>query len=289
MKKVSFLGLGAMGARMAARLIAASYTVTVYNRSAEKAAALAKQGAQVAESPKQAAEASEIVISMVTDDLASRELWCKPNSGALAGLGADSLVLASSTLSQQWVVELAEKVNTAGAAFIDAPVVGTLPHAEQGQLLYLLGAEADDVAIVGELLSHLSQKQLHVGPVGHGAVYKLAINALFAGQVALLAEILHSLKNQGIATGEAMEQLAQTPVLSPVAQGAGQLMAVEKFAPMFPVRLVRKDLQYAQDMARATGLVAPVLESIGQIYQQAQESGFGELNITGVWKNYSSE
>ena len=141
MNKVAFLGIGAMGERMARNLLRAGYQLAVFNRSHSKTATLRSEGATVYESPRDAAAVSDIVISMVTDDSASREVWLDARSGALAAVGKGKTCIEMSTVTPAWVRELASRVQASGGAFVEAPVVGSRPQAEAGQLVVLAGGE----------------------------------------------------------------------------------------------------------------------------------------------------
>ncbi|MEM7786339.1 MAG: NAD(P)-dependent oxidoreductase [Bacteroidota bacterium] len=194
---VSILGLGAMGARMAARLLAAGHAVNVWNRTPERAAPLVDAGARLGASPRDAASGAEVVISMVTDDAAARAVWTGPE-GAVFGLGPGAVAVESSTLTPAAVAELAEAVTEAGAVFLDAPVAGSRPQAEAGALVYLVGGDAQAVERVRPLFDVLGGAVHHVGPTGQGAAVKLAVNALFATQVAAVAELLAMLQASGV-------------------------------------------------------------------------------------------
>ena len=130
MNKIAFLGLGAMGLRMAANLVNAGHSVTVWNRDPAKAAPRAALGAGIAGTPKAAAGGAEIVIAMVRDDEASRRVWLDPETGALGWLGRHAIAVESSTLSVGWVKALAAAAGERGISFLDAPVVGSRPQAE---------------------------------------------------------------------------------------------------------------------------------------------------------------
>jgi 3-hydroxyisobutyrate dehydrogenase len=193
--RIAVLGLGAMGSRMAARLLGAGHQVSVYNRSAGPAHDLVAAGAVAGKTPRAAAEGAEIVIAMVRDNEASRAIWCDEQDGALRGFGAGAIAIESSTLTPGWVRELGAEVQQAGARFLDAPVVGSRPQADAGQLIHLVGGDADIFDRAKGVLSALGGAAHHVGPVGAGARLKLAVNALFGVQVAALAELLALLKN----------------------------------------------------------------------------------------------
>ena len=278
---VSILGLGAMGARMAARLLDAGHTVTVWNRTPERAAPLVAAGARLGASPCDAASGADIVVSMVTDDDASRAVWTGPK-GTLAGLATGAVAVESSTLSPSWTTDLAASVRDAGATFLDAPVAGSRPQADAGALIYLVGGDAEAVERVRPVFEVLGGAVHHVGPVGQGAAIKLAVNALYAVQVAAVAEQLAMLRAAGVDEARAAEVLGATPVASPAAVGAMGAIVARRFDPLFPIDLVEKDLRYAVAAARAGGAEAPVTEAARAVFGRAQEAGLGGDNITGV-------
>lgn len=289
LKKIAVLGLGAMGSRMAMNLIAAGYDVTVWNRSPEPTKLLATKGAAVAASPKQAAETTDTVISMVTDNEASRNVWLNPETGAVLGLSEGKVAIASSTLTVDWTKKLGAKVERRGAKFLDAPVVGSRPQAEAGKLIYLVGGEAATLAQVEEILSSVSGAIHHVGAIGQGTAMKLAVNTLFGIQVVALAELLELLGKQGIAPAKAMVCLGELPVTSLAAKGVGGLIVANKHAPMFPIELVEKDFRYALETAQAVNASTPTAKAIHTIYQQAIAQGYGNDNITGVIQLFKSK
>ena len=282
---VSILGLGAMGARMAARLLAAGHPVTVWNRTPEAAGPLRDQGAAVAPTPREAAAAGDIVVSIVRDDEASRAVWSGPD-GALAGLPPGTVAVESSTLTPERIREWAEQVASAGAVPLDAPVVGSRPQAEAGALAYLVGGDGEALERARPVFGVLGGAVHHVGPVGQGAAMKLAVNALFALQVAACAELVHFLRRAGIEPERAVEVLGALPVTSPAAGAALGAIAARRFDPLFPVALVEKDLRYAQDAAESVGAALPLASAGADVFAQAQAAGYGDLNVTGVARLY---
>ncbi len=285
---VAFLGLGAMGARMAARALNAGHTLTVWNRTASRADALLASGeplsgATRAATPEAAASGAEIIVSMVRDDEASREVWTG-DAGALAGLASGAVAIEASTLTPGWARELGDAVAARGAHFLDAPVAGSRPQAEAGALGVLVGGEAGPLATARPVLESWAGGIHHLGPVGAGATMKLAVNALFAIQAAALAETLASLRRAGLATPEAAAFLGTLPIASPAAARLGGLMASGDFAPNFPVALVQKDLAYAAQMASGE---APVTEAARGAFARAEREGFGGDDIAGIAQVYA--
>lgn len=284
MNKVAVLGLGAMGFRMAQKLLAARYEVAVYNRSKEPAEALASEGAFLADSPRQAAEKANLVISMVTDVEASRELWLNEESGAINGLGKASIAIESSTLTVVWVQELAQAIAHRGAEFLDAPVVGSRPQAQAGELIYLVGGAAATVAKVESVLSLLGSTLHHLGEVGAGTMMKLAVNGFFGIQVAAFGELLGTLKKFGFAEAQAVELFATLPITSIALKRIGGLMVSRAFAPNFPIRLVEKDLGYLTETAVSLEASATLAQAAQEVFAHAKQAGFSEDDIAGTYQ-----
>lgn len=287
MAKIAFLGLGAMGSRMARSLIAAGHEMTVWNRSAALARALADHGAMIASSPRAAATGADIVIAMLRDDQASRSVWLDDDDGALAGMSAGALAIECSTLTVAWARELAGAVHKAGHSFLDAPVVGSRPQAEGRQLIFLAGGAASDVERATPFFSAMGQATHHVGGNGCGSAVKLAVNALFAIQVAGMAELITMLKADGVDITRAVEVIGATSVASVAAKGAAASMLAGNFAPMFPVELVAKDLDYVASAVAAGRNRAPLSAATRLAMGEAIAKGFGNDNLTGVVRIYN--
>lgn len=282
MSAIAVLGLGAMGARMAARLIAAGHAVTVWNRSSQATQPLRALGATIASTPRLAVQGAEIVIAMVFDDAASRTVWLDEKSGALGGLSASALAVESSTLTPVWIQELGAAVTARGAAFIDAPVAGSRPQAEAGQLIFMAGGEAQAIERARPVLLQLGGALHHVGPLGSGAWLKLVVNSLFATQVAAMAEQMALLRVAGVDPERALAALKTMPVTSAAAGGAATLMLARDFAPQAPVDLIAKDLGYAMRSAERAGASLPLTAAVAEQYKAASAAGFGAENLVAV-------
>lgn len=283
MAAVGFMGLGAMGHRMAARLLKAGHTLTVYNRTPAAASALQAQGATLAQTPREVAQRSDVIFSMVRDDEASQDIWLNENNGATHGLKPGSIAVECSTLSPTYIRQLAHRINKTGAAFLDAPVAGSRPQAEAGQLIFLVGGQAVTLEAVHPLLLTMGTGIHHAGPNGNGATLKLAVNSLFAIQVAALAETLRWLKKEGISNADAVAIFNTLPTTSPALQGIGKLIATENDSPLFTIDLVAKDLRYATSIA--TSDTSPLLvDTARQLFEHAVQQGLGESNITAIRK-----
>jgi 3-hydroxyisobutyrate dehydrogenase len=284
MSRIALLGAGAMGSRVAQHLINANHQVVVYNRTVDRVTALLALGAVYAATPREAAEQAEIVISMVTDDEASRAIWLAPETGAVMGLGDGVIAIESSTLTTGWTRELATEIESYGADFLDAPVVGSRPQAEAGKLIYLVGGKAEILARVQDILRSAGTAVHHIGAVGQGMAMKLAVNALLGIQIAALAELIGMLEKHGVSPAKAMECLGELPVISPAAKGAGSLILANNHAPMFPIHLVEKDFRYVMQTAQVVDALTPVSSAIHDLYQMAIAQGHGGDNITAIAK-----
>jgi 3-hydroxyisobutyrate dehydrogenase-like beta-hydroxyacid dehydrogenase len=285
MSRIAFLGLGAMGSRMAASLVAKDHDVTVWNRDPAKTAPLRDAGATVALTPRAAAADAEVVIAMVRDDGASRQVWLDDATGALDAVRPDAIAVECSTLGLEWTRALAQRFAARGRSFLDAPVVGSRPHAEQRQLVFVVGGTRDSFARAEPLLSCMGSAAHHAGPNGAGMLAKLLVNALFAVQVAALAELIGAVRRTGLDAARIAEVVCATPACSMAAAGAARSMLADAFAPMFPVALAAKDLGYAL-AAGGPADVAPMVAAARAVFAAGIAAGWGEENLTSIAKLY---
>lgn len=269
MARITFLGLGAMGRRMAARL-APHHELVVWNRSEGPVV----PGAVRAPTPAAAVREAEVVFCMVTDDEASHAVWLG-GEGALAAMPPGALAVESSTVSPAHARRLGERAAARGLRFVDGPVAGSTPQAEAGALAFLLGGAAEDVQAVEPILSGLSAVRIHAGPVGAGATLKLMVNALFAVQVVAMGEVLALGEACGLPAARSLELLAPLPVTSKAAAGAGALIVADDHAPRFPVSLVEKDLRYAVEAG-----AGDVVEAARHRFAALAAFGLGAANLT---------
>ncbi|TPW26221.1 NAD(P)-dependent oxidoreductase [Pararhizobium mangrovi] len=284
MARIAFLGLGAMGARMAANFLAAGHTLTVWNRTSERTEPLVEKGASAMETPRAAVEGADFVMAMVRDDAASEAVWCDAETGALAGMKAGAVAVESSTVSLEWAHKLARAAGDRGVAFADAPVSGSLPQAESGDLVYLVGADDGAFTALEPVLAAAGKTVRHCGPVGAGASMKLAINLMLGVQGAAMAEALALAEKQGVALETAVDIIASTPVCSPVAKGAAGLMAKGDFSPLFPVSLMEKDFGLIDAAARASGAKTPISAAVRTVYRDGVDAGLAEENYPAIVK-----
>jgi 3-hydroxyisobutyrate dehydrogenase len=281
MQKVAFLGLGVMGSRMAARLLDGGMTVTAWNRRPDRAEPLRARGAIIAASPRDAVWDADVVISMVADDEASRLVWLG-EGGALAGVRTDAVAVECSTLSPGWVQSLAERARETGVAFLDAPVTGSRPQAENGELLFLVGGDREAVERVRPVLRPMSRDVVHLGPVGSGARMKLVNNVTSAVQASALAEALAFIEACGLEPTAAMSVLTSGAPGSPLVKTLAPRMMLRDYDVNFQLALMRKDVVYAIAEARRCGVELGTAAAARGLLDAAMAAGLGESDFSAI-------
>jgi 3-hydroxyisobutyrate dehydrogenase len=272
-----------MGGGMARRLLTSGYPVVGYNRSPARTAALQRDGASIASSPRTAAEGAAVVFSMVADDVASRAMWLG-QEGALAGAAAGTVIVECSTLSVGWVNELARAVAGAGGRFLDAPVTGSKQAAAAGELNFIVGGSSDDLAMVHPAFMAMGKRVVHVGPTGSGALVKLVNNFLAGVQVAALAEAFAWMERTDLDRAKAVSFLMEGAAASPVTKVVAERIIAADFSPNFLLRLMAKDLGYAMDEARGKNLSLQTAGTALNRFREAISDGQGDEDMAAVVK-----
>jgi 3-hydroxyisobutyrate dehydrogenase len=278
---IAFLGLGIMGSGMARRLLANGFAVTVFNRTPEKSKALAANGARVAKSPLEAASGAGVIISMVADDDASRGMWLG-ESGALADAARGTVCIESSTVTVDWVRELAAAVATKQCEFLDAPVTGSKSHAASGELNFLVGGDHNTVEKVRPVFAAMGKTVLPVGPIGSGALLKLINNFVCGVEVAALAEAMAMIERSGLERAKALEVLTNGAPGSPLVKTVATRMTTPDYTPNFLLRLVTKDLSYAIKEAGKLSIELPMALAARDEFQKAITAGYGDKDLAAV-------
>ena len=283
MGKVAFCGLGLMGTGMAGTLLRAGHSLCVWNRSPDKARPLREAGATLATTPREAARGVEAAISMVADDVASREIWLG-ESGMLDQLDPGALVIECSTLSHAFVRELSDCATNRGLSYLDCPVTGLPDAAAQGELALLVGGSAEDVARANPYLAPLSRKIIHFGSVGAGTAYKLIVNLLGAVEIAATAEAMETAMRAGLDPGQVAESLANGAAGSFHVGRQARIMSVEAHAEnlAFTTDLRRKDTRYGVALSHDLGVAAVLGELTLAQFDHTSDMGFGAENESRV-------
>jgi 3-hydroxyisobutyrate dehydrogenase len=262
--RIGFIGLGGMGSRMVSRLINAGYHATVYNRTRSRAEDLERLGASIADSPHALAGSADIVLSSVADDAALAQVMFG-DEGALAGAKPGAIFIDLSTVHPRESVRLSEAGRATGVDVLDAPVSGSLPQAEQGQLVVFVGGEQPVYERCRPLLGVLGKAAVYMGPSGSGSMTKLCVNALLGIGMQALAEALALGERAGLARGRLLEALAETSALSPSQRSKFDNIQRDEYPAMFPQRLMFKDFSLILQRALELAVAMPATAAATQV------------------------
>ncbi|WP_136687932.1 NAD(P)-dependent oxidoreductase [Halorhabdus amylolytica] len=283
MHTVGFIGLGAMGAPMAENVNGAGYPLIVYNRTRSRTEPFAERGERVADSPCEVAQASDVVIVMVTDDEAL-EAVLEGEEGILAGLTDGTIVLQMSTVTPAGTEAAAEAVRDVGGRYVDAPVSGTVGPAEEGTLTVLAAGPDDLLGEVEGILAAIGEPIVDCGAVGDGARMKLFVNLLLGDMMGAFAEALAFGTAQGLDYEGMLTVVEAGAVDSPLFSIKGENIAADDFEPRFPVDLQFKDLRYAVEEANDEGVPLPQTAAARETFSAARGMGHGGEDMAAVVK-----
>ena len=273
--RLGFIGLGAMGSRIARRLLDAGYPLAVYNRTAEKAQPLADAGAQVCDSPSRLAQQSDVVLTMLSDD-AAVEAVMLDTDGVLAGIRSNATILELSSIYPATSRTIAAAAAKRGAAFLDAPVSGSTPQAEAGSLVVYVGGDADVFERCRPIFEVISGASFHMGPHGAGATMKLVVNGLLGLEMQALAEVLTLGERAGLDRAALIDVLGQAPVLTAGQKAKLQNARRQTYPPQFALRLMWKDFGNVLRLAREQQVPIPATAAAYQVFTIEQRKGIEE-------------
>jgi len=267
-----------MGSRIARRLLEAGHDLVAWNRTAEKAQPLVEAGAVAAATPAEAAARAEVVLTMVADPAALRDVT-EGEDGVAAGVGEGATVIEMSTVGPDAVRRLGSVLGEQ-AGLLDAPVLGSRSEAEEGTLKVFVGGPPELVARWTPLLSVLGSP-LHVGPLGSGAAAKLVANTTLVGTIGVLGEALALAEGLGLPREKAFEVLAATPL---AAQAERRRESIEsgEYPPRFALYLARKDAELVVAAAREAGVDLRLTEAARAWLADAEEAGLGDRDYSAV-------
>jgi 3-hydroxyisobutyrate dehydrogenase len=282
-RRVAFAGLGIMGAPMAANLARADLEVAVYTRTREKAERFAAEhdGARAAASPSDAAADADAFVSIVPDAPQVEEILFGEN-GAAAALPEGALVVEMSTIAPTSSKAIAERL--APRPYVEAPVSGSKPKAEDGTLTIMAGGSAEDFERAGSIFEILGERIVHVGPVGHGQMAKLLTNTMGAVNAAALAECIRTAKAAGLDARAFLEVASGSAGASAMVALKGEPMFDERFEPpLFKLEHMLKDLRHCIAEARALGIELRLGGLAETLYAEAADDGLGEKDFAAVY------
>ena len=273
-----------MGLGMARRLLQAGHDLRIYNRTGSKAAELERVGARRCLTPREACTDVDAVFAMTADDTSSRSVWLGPDGALAARLAPRALAIECSTLSRNWVMELAAQARARNLRYLDAPVTGLPDAAAAGTLTLLVGADPAHLESARPLLNVIADRILHFGDVGAGTAYKLIVNLIGAVQIASLAEGLALAERAGLNLATVADAITTGQAASPqVVRNARRIVADDHDRDVVFTPVLRlKDVSYALDLARELGMRAPFGQVAAGQLQQLIDSGYAQVNESKI-------
>lgn len=267
--RVGFCGLGLMGSLMAAQLARAGHELAVWNRTRSKAEAfVAEHGGRLADSPTDAAEGADTLVTMLVDG--------EQVATALAGI-VEPLCIDMSTIGPVAARELAR-----GRRFLDAPVSGSTPGARDGTLTIMVGGAAADVATAMPLFEAMGRRIVHVGPVGQGQAIKVITNAVAAANANALAQALVVGSAVGVDLGRLVELLGATAGASTMVTLKGEPMLEHDWTPRFRLDQMLKDVRLCLDGAQAAEVDFPAAQAAREVLEGGVERGLGDVDFAAL-------
>ena len=279
---VGFVGLGIMGSRQAANLAKAGYELTVFNRTRERAEEwVAEHGGHVAGSPREVAERSDVVITMVVDG-AQVERMLLGEDGALSRARAGTLFVDMSTIAPATARSLAERLSAEGHAFVDAPVTGSSPKAEAGTLTIMVGGADADVARARPLFEVMGEKIVHAGAAGQGQAVKVLSQGVTAVNCATLAQAITVGRRIGVDLGALLDVMTGGSSDSTMRELKGQAMVDHDIPVLFKLEHMLKDVHLCLEESRGAGASFPFAGLAGELYSAGVGRGLGQQDFASV-------
>jgi 3-hydroxyisobutyrate dehydrogenase-like beta-hydroxyacid dehydrogenase len=278
--KIGFVGLGRMGGSMAGRLLAAGYSVYGMTHSRESAAQLVDEGLRWRNTPRDVAEAAEVVFTSLPDDSALQDVAVGAD-GMLAGLTAGKTWVDMSTVSPKASVELADRVRATGATMLDAPVSGSVPQALAGTLTIMVGGGEHAYQRVEPILRELGAPN-YIGGNGQGLVVKLAINISLAVQMLAFSEGLLLAERSGVDRQRALDVMAASAIGSPMLKARAPIVFDLPDEAWFDLGFMRKDIELALDAARRLEIPLPTAGRADEILRTARAMGFERRDLAAL-------
>ena len=282
MTALGFVGLGHMGGNMAVRFLGAGYTVYGETRHREEVQDLEREGLLWRDTPREIAEAADVVLTSVPNDGVLEDVAAGPD-GILAGLAAEKVWVDMSTVSPQVSRDLAQRTRERGAAMLDAPVSGSVPQVQAGTLTIMVGGDERAYSRVEPILRELGAPT-HIGENGQGLVLKLAINISLAVQMLAFAEGLLLADRAGIDRERAVEVMTQSPIGSPMLKARADLVLDLPDEAWFDVSLMQKDIVLALDTARQLRVPLPSAAAADEMLTLARSAGYEHRDIAALFE-----
>ena len=288
MTTVAFIGLGAMGSRMAMNLHAAGIKLRVYNRDKAKTKPFADKGVEVADSVAAVVKGADFVVSIIADDAATRAVMLG-DAGVVASAAKGTIVLDSSTNSPAMVKEVAAAAAKKGIVYLDAPVSGSLAQAQGKELVFLVGGDAKGFEKAQPIMAAMGRLAKRIGDTGAGATLKLINNMISATLTAALVEAAMTAEAAGLDKDATVEILSEGAAGCRLTKTKLPKMLKRDYAPQFQIALMDKDVRYYLAMAQDLDVPTPVSSAVRSQYQGARRAALGALDTAGLFAYAASE
>jgi 3-hydroxyisobutyrate dehydrogenase-like beta-hydroxyacid dehydrogenase len=279
---IGFIGLGLMGRPMALNLLKEGFPVVAWNRTLSKTTELVAAGAKAAASPREAAAAADVLITIVSDPPALESVLF--TGGTIESLRRGSVLIDSSTVSPALARRAATACRERSVEFLDAPVTGGTWGAEKGELVFMVGGEAATLARVEPVLASMGKKWFHLGPAGAGQTVKLAMNLLLALEVQAFSEALALVTSAGVPAENLVSVMQASMGRAPVLDVKAPVMLKQDYKPSFPLRLMHKDINLAMDLADQLGVKLPAGAAAKEVYGAVMSAAKEDLDYAAVAK-----
>lgn len=281
--KLGWIGLGNMGVPISLNLLKAGHSVTVFNRTASKASELISAGAVQAQSLEELVQSSDVVFTMVSDDVAVKDLYFSKRLLELAKPG--KIFIDMSTVAPATSREIYTAAKDKGIGFVDAPVSGSVAPAKEGNLLVLAGGEEETYNKVKELFEPIGKMSIYLGESGSGSNAKLAINLLLSITVQGIAESVLFAEEQGIKVEDMLTIINESAVGTAISKMKTPAILKDEYPAAFALKHMAKDLR----LAKETGELNAIGNSAYHTYKNALARELGELDVMGVIKELRSK
>ncbi len=286
--KITFLGLGIMGSRMAMNLLKNGVDLTVFNRSEEPLKEFGVKGAKVATGFPDAVKKADVVFTMfstpgVVEDIMFGEKGC------LVSMEKDALWVDCSTVDPEFSKESAKIAANYNVRFMDTPVAGTKAPAENGTLTFFVGGSNSDLEEIRSILSFMGSTIIHVGETGKGTSLKMLVNAMLAESMLIFSETLLLGEKMGFSKDFLLDTLPNLPVIAPFTKAKAELIRKQNFDPQFPLEWMVKDLNLVLKTADASGLEIPMAQLTREIFDEANNHGMSRNDFSAIYKFLSEK
>ncbi|MDY0213308.1 MAG: NAD(P)-dependent oxidoreductase [Desulfuromonadaceae bacterium] len=282
MAHYGFIGAGLMGLPMATNLLKAGHQLTVWNRSKEKCAPLLEAGATFVDTPLEVVIAAEVTFSMLADPQAALAVCFSP-SGVIQAVAPGKAYVEMSTIDPETSSKIGISIQARGAMFLEAPVSGSVPQAEAGELVIMCAGDHELYVALEAALNVLGKKHLYLGEVGAAASMKLGVNQLMGSMMASFCEALSLIEGSGLDAHDFLDIIGAGALAAPMFAAKGKKILAQDRTPQFPLKHQQKDLRLALQLGDVHHLPMPVAAAANELYKRAYQYGLEDDDMSALF------